>query len=63
MQTAAVLTDRDRLCWKFYLTKKLYQPIVAGEICKVSLSRGKLKDKLVWPHSESGLYSVKKGIS
>ena len=63
MQIVEDLIDRDRLCWKFYLTRNLYQPIVAGEMCKISLSRGKFKEKLIWLNSESGLYSVKKGIS
>ena len=63
MQIVEDLIDRDRLCWKFYLTRNLYQPTVAGEMCKISLSRGKFKENLIWLNSESGLYSVKNGIS
>ena len=63
MQTAADLIDCDRLCCKFYLTKNLYQPTVAGEMCKISLSRGKFKENLIWLHSELGLYIFKKVIS
>ena len=36
------LIDRDRLCWKFSLTRKLYQPAVTGELCKISLYKGKI---------------------
>ena len=36
------LIDRDRLCWKFSLTRKLYQPTVAGELCKISFYKGKI---------------------
>ena len=63
MQTATDLIDCDRLCCKFYLTRNVYQPTVAGEMSKISLSRGKFKENLIWLNSESGLYSVKKGIS
>ena len=63
MQTAADLINCDRLCCKFYLTRNVYQPIVAGEMYKISLFRGKFKENLIWLNSESGLYIVKKGIS
>ena len=33
---------------------------MAGQTCNISLSSGKFKEKLIWPHSESGLYNVKK---
>ena len=33
---------------------------MAGQMCKISLSSGIFKEKLIWPHSESGPYSVKK---
>ena len=63
MQIVEDLIDRDKLCWKFYVTRNLYQPIVAGEMCKISLSRGKFKESLIWLNFEYGLYSVKKCIS
>ena len=63
MQIVEDLIDCDRLFWKFHLTRNLYQPTVAGEMCKISLSRGKFKENLIWLHSESGLYSVKRGIT
>ena len=63
MQTAADLINCDRLCCKFYLTRNVYQPIVASEMYKISLSRGKFKENLIWLNFESGLYIVKKGIS
>ena len=63
MQTTADLIDCDRLCCKFYLTRNIYQPTVASEMHKISLSRGKFKENLIWLNSESGLYIVKKGIS
>ena len=63
MQNVADLIDCDRLCCKFYLTRNVYQPTVTGEMYKISLSRGKFKENLIWLNSESGLYIVKKGIS
>ena len=63
MQIVEDLIDCDRLCWKFHLTRNLYQPTVAGEMCKISLSKGKFKENLIWLNSESGLYSVKRGIT
>ena len=63
MQNVADLIDCDRLCCKFYLTRNVYQPTVAGEMYKISLFRGKFKENLIWLNSEFGLYIVKKGIS
>ena len=63
MQTTADLIDCDRLCCKFYLTRNVYQPTVTGEMYKISLFRGKFKENLIWLNSESGLYSVKRGIT
>ena len=63
MQIDEDLIEREKLCWKFYVTRNVYQPTVAGEMCKISLSRGKFKENLSWLKFESGLYSVKKGIS
>ena len=63
MQTAVDLIDCDKLCCKFYLTRNVYQPTVVGAMYKISLSRGKFKESLIWLNFEYGLYSVKKCIS
>ena len=49
------LIDRDRLCWKFSLTRKLTNLQWQVNYVRFHCIRGKFKDKLIWPHSNSGL--------
>ena len=59
--TVADLIDPNSRTWRFDLVKKLYHFPVCMEICQLPLPRTDgNQDRLLWKHSGSGEYKVKK---
>ena len=59
--TVANLIDPNSRTWRFDLVKKLYQVPACKEICQLPLPRTDgNQDRLLWKHSKSGEYNVKK---
>ena len=59
--SVADLIDQETKSWKVELIRKIYHPQVAKEILLLPISRlPNMDDKLIWKHSNSGDYKVKK---
>ena len=61
MQEATVdsLIDQQTRTWDMDVLKGLFAPLEVGLILKIPLSSNYVDDKLVWPHTANGVYSVK----
>ena len=61
MQEATVdsLIDQQTRTWDMDVLKGFFAPLEVGLILKIPLSSNHVEDKLVWPHTANGVYSVK----
>nr|POE63869.1 putative ribonuclease h protein [Quercus suber] len=65
MQEAKVdtLIDQQSRSWDIDILKGFFAPLEVDLILKIPLSSSYVEDKLVWPHTANGVYSIKSGYN
>nr|POE65505.1 hypothetical protein CFP56_47103 [Quercus suber] len=61
--TLDTLIDQQSRTWDLEIIKGYFNPLEVDLILKIPLSSNYVEDKLVWPHTANGVYSVKSGYN
>ncbi|OMO87766.1 reverse transcriptase [Corchorus capsularis] len=57
----AEIMDKEEGIWKLKAIKQEVEPAIINNIEKLLISHSNEEDRVVWPHNQDGIYSVKSG--